>query len=90
MQGGLGGAETFAKSEKLVDMLKKQRESSKPYGAMCASPALVLEPHGLLQVRDILMLFDFESKTILKQVNITSSTVICTLPWFIRIKKATT
>ncbi|XP_004244263.1 protein DJ-1 homolog B [Solanum lycopersicum] len=49
LPGGLGGAETFAKSEKLVDMLKKQRESSKPYGAMCASPALVLEPHGLLQ-----------------------------------------
>ncbi|KAL3364438.1 hypothetical protein AABB24_013282 [Solanum stoloniferum] len=49
LPGGLGGAETFAKSEKLVDMLKKQRESCKPYGAMCASPALVLEPHGLLK-----------------------------------------
>ncbi|KAG5597580.1 hypothetical protein H5410_038812 [Solanum commersonii] len=49
LPGGLGGAETFAKSEKLVDMLKKQRESNKPYGAMCASPALVLEPHGLLK-----------------------------------------
>ncbi|KAK6785414.1 hypothetical protein RDI58_018869 [Solanum bulbocastanum] len=49
LPGGLGGAETFAKSEKLVEMLKKQRESSKPYGAMCASPALVLEPHGLLK-----------------------------------------
>lgn len=50
-QGGLGGAESFAKSEKVVNLLKKQRESNKLYGAICASPALVLEPHGLLQVK---------------------------------------
>ncbi|GAY68922.1 hypothetical protein CUMW_267950 [Citrus unshiu] len=48
--GGLGGAQAFAKSEKLVNMLKKQKESNRPYGAICASPALVLEPHGLLKV----------------------------------------
>ncbi|KAK9204118.1 hypothetical protein WN943_014376 [Citrus x changshan-huyou] len=47
--GGLGGAQAFAKSEKLVNMLKKQKESNRPYGAICASPALVLEPHGLLK-----------------------------------------
>ncbi|RWR96348.1 Chaperone YajL [Cinnamomum micranthum f. kanehirae] len=47
--GGLGGAQAFSSSEKLVDLLKKQRESEKPYGAICASPALVLEPHGLLK-----------------------------------------
>ncbi|KAL3576599.1 hypothetical protein D5086_021882 [Populus alba] len=50
LPGGLGGAQAFAKSEKLVNMLKKQRESNRPYGAMCASPALVLEPHGLLKI----------------------------------------
>nr|XP_051114635.1 protein DJ-1 homolog B [Andrographis paniculata] len=49
LPGGLGGAQAFANSEKLVNLLKKQRESNKPYGAMCASPALVLEPHGLLK-----------------------------------------
>ncbi|ESQ30091.1 hypothetical protein EUTSA_v10011492mg [Eutrema salsugineum] len=49
LPGGLGGAEAFASSEKLVDMLKKQAESNKPYGAICASPALVFEPHGLLK-----------------------------------------
>ncbi|GAY64261.1 hypothetical protein CUMW_232150, partial [Citrus unshiu] len=47
--GGLGGAQAFAKSEKLVNMLEKQKESNRPYGAICASPALVLEPHGLLK-----------------------------------------
>ncbi|XP_043701400.1 protein DJ-1 homolog B [Telopea speciosissima] len=49
LPGGLGGAQAFASSEKLVNLLKKQMESNKPYGAICASPALVLEPHGLLK-----------------------------------------
>ncbi|XVE63401.1 hypothetical protein DITRI_Ditri07aG0017600 [Diplodiscus trichospermus] len=49
LPGGLGGAQTFAKSDKLVNLLKKQAESNKPYGAICASPALVLEPNGLLK-----------------------------------------
>ncbi|EXC18492.1 hypothetical protein L484_018673 [Morus notabilis] len=49
LPGGLGGAQAFANSEKLVNLLKKQSESNRPYGAICASPALVLEPHGLLK-----------------------------------------
>ncbi|KAJ0103015.1 hypothetical protein Patl1_04816 [Pistacia atlantica] len=49
LPGGLGGAQAFANSEKLVNMLKKQIESNRPYGAICASPALVLEPNGLLK-----------------------------------------
>lgn len=44
------GAQKFASTQKLVDLLKKQAESNKPYGAICASPAHVLEPHGLLKV----------------------------------------
>ncbi|KAH9778865.1 protein DJ-1 [Citrus sinensis] len=52
LPGGLGGAQAFAKSEKLVNMLKKQKESNRPYGARCASPALVLKPHGLLKFAD--------------------------------------
>ncbi|CAL0310674.1 unnamed protein product [Lupinus luteus] len=49
LPGGLGGAEAFANSETLVCLLKKQRELNRYYGAICASPALVLEPHGLLK-----------------------------------------
>ncbi|KAK1397056.1 Chaperone YajL [Heracleum sosnowskyi] len=49
LPGGLPGAKKFASSETLVEMLKKQKSSNKPYGAICASPALVLEPHGLLE-----------------------------------------
>uniref|UniRef100_A0A2N9I144 DJ-1/PfpI domain-containing protein n=1 Tax=Fagus sylvatica TaxID=28930 RepID=A0A2N9I144_FAGSY len=49
LPGGIGGAQAFANSEKLVNLLKQQREANKPYGAICASPALALEPHGLLK-----------------------------------------
>jgi 4-methyl-5(b-hydroxyethyl)-thiazole monophosphate biosynthesis len=30
-------------------MLKKQKQSGKYYAAICASPAMVFEPHGLLE-----------------------------------------
>ncbi|XP_039126529.1 LOW QUALITY PROTEIN: protein DJ-1 homolog B-like [Dioscorea cayenensis subsp. rotundata] len=49
LPGGLGGAQAFSNSEKLVGLLKKQAEANKLYAAVCASPALVLEPHGLLK-----------------------------------------
>ncbi|KAL6626967.1 hypothetical protein ACP70R_030693 [Stipagrostis hirtigluma subsp. patula] len=49
MPGGLPGAQKFASTKNLVDLLKKQVESNKPYGAICASPAHVLEPLGLLK-----------------------------------------
>jgi protein deglycase len=50
IKGGLGGAQVYANSEKLISLLKRQVESNKLYGAICASPAVVLEPHGLLKV----------------------------------------
>ncbi|KAK1393963.1 putative transcriptional regulator DJ-1 [Heracleum sosnowskyi] len=56
LPGGLPGAKKFGSSETLVEMLKKQKSSNKPYGAICASPALVLEPHGLLEVSSLAVL----------------------------------
>ncbi|KAG6507773.1 protein DJ-1 homolog B-like [Zingiber officinale] len=49
LPGGLPGAQAFSNSEKLIDLLRKQAESGKLYGAICASPAIVLEAHGLLK-----------------------------------------
>ncbi|OAY85855.1 Protein DJ- B [Ananas comosus] len=49
LPGGLGGAKAFANSETLINLLKKQAGSNKLYGAICASPAIALEPHGLLK-----------------------------------------
>ncbi|OVA09204.1 ThiJ/PfpI [Macleaya cordata] len=40
LPGGLPGAQAFSNSEKLVNLLKKQMESNRPYGAICASPAI--------------------------------------------------
>ncbi|KAG7631292.1 Protein/nucleic acid deglycase DJ-1 [Arabidopsis suecica] len=49
LPGGLNGAQRFASCEKLVNMLRKQAEANKPYGGICASPAYVFEPNGLLK-----------------------------------------
>jgi 4-methyl-5(b-hydroxyethyl)-thiazole monophosphate biosynthesis len=46
--GGIPGAQNLQKSELLAEILKKQRQEEKLYGAICAAPALVLEHHGLL------------------------------------------
>lgn len=41
----------LAASAPLVEILKKQRAAGRLYGAICASPAVVLEAHGLLKDR---------------------------------------
>ncbi len=46
--GGIPGAEYLSDSEELISILKKQHEKGGFYGAVCASPAVVLEKHGLL------------------------------------------
>ena len=47
--GGLPNAEYLGKCNGLIEMLKKQKQNGKYYGAICASPAMVFEPHGLLE-----------------------------------------
>eukprot|EP00826_Nyctotherus_ovalis_P049350 TRINITY_DN5957_c0_g2_i1.p1 TRINITY_DN5957_c0_g2~~TRINITY_DN5957_c0_g2_i1.p1 ORF type:complete len:206 (-),score=67.86 TRINITY_DN5957_c0_g2_i1:68-685(-) len=46
--GGLPGTEYVAKSPVAIEMLKKQKAAGKWIGAICAAPALVLAPNGLL------------------------------------------
>jgi len=48
LPGGMPGANHLRDSEFLVEMLKKQQEQNKLYGAICAAPAVVLQTHGLL------------------------------------------
>lgn len=64
LPGGEAGAKAFAKHKGLMTKLAAQRMAHKWYGAICASPALVLSPHGLLdgkqatcypQMRDALL-----------------------------------
>ncbi|WP_020588163.1 DJ-1 family glyoxalase III [Desulfobacter curvatus] len=46
--GGLPGANNLAASQILGKMLKSQAIAGRLYGAICASPAVVLHHHGLI------------------------------------------
>jgi 4-methyl-5(b-hydroxyethyl)-thiazole monophosphate biosynthesis len=48
LPGGMPGAEHLRDSAELIGMLKKQKAAGRLYGAICASPAVALLPHGLL------------------------------------------
>ena len=51
LPGGIPGAEHLRDSAVLTRLLKYQKEKELLYGAICASPAVVLEHHGLLEGR---------------------------------------
>ena len=48
LPGGMPGAEHLRDSAPLIDLLKKQMAGKKLYGAVCASPAVVLATHNLI------------------------------------------
>ena len=48
LPGGLPGAEYLRDCAQLIELLKAQKEAGRLYAAICASPAVVLTPHGLL------------------------------------------
>lgn len=48
LPGGLPGAEHLRDSKELAEMLKAQKQAGRFYAAICASPAVVFEYHGLL------------------------------------------
>jgi 4-methyl-5(b-hydroxyethyl)-thiazole monophosphate biosynthesis len=48
LPGGLPGAEHLRDSKLLIEMLKLQKQTGRLYAAICASPAVALAPHGLL------------------------------------------
>ena len=48
LPGGIPGAEHMRDCNELVEMLKQQQKHGRLYAAICASPAVVFQPHGLL------------------------------------------
>ncbi|MHC4762795.1 MAG: DJ-1 family glyoxalase III [Planctomycetota bacterium] len=48
LPGGMPGAEHLRDSGELAELLKAQAKSGRFYAAICASPAVVLRHHGLL------------------------------------------
>lgn len=49
LPGGMPGAEHLRDSAELIQMLKRQKEADRLYAAICASPQVVFQAHGLLQ-----------------------------------------
>jgi len=47
--GGIPGAERLRDSAGLIALLKRQADEGRLYAALCASPVVVLHPHGLLR-----------------------------------------
>ncbi|GAM18592.1 hypothetical protein SAMD00019534_017670, partial [Acytostelium subglobosum LB1] len=48
LPGGMPGADNLSKCSTLITLLNNQKESNRLYGAICASPAVVLAQHNLL------------------------------------------
>lgn len=51
LPGGIPGAENLRDNKILKEMLQQQQTAGRWYGAICASPAVVLAGHGLLEGR---------------------------------------
>ena len=52
LPGGMPGAENLANSEKLRDMFLKMNSEKRLIAAICAAPALLLAPTGVLKGRE--------------------------------------
>lgn len=61
LPGGLPGAANLKKSQALEDLLQKMKKSGKIIGAICASPAVVLSPYGILDGKKATCYPGFES-----------------------------
>ena len=48
LPGGIPGAENLKNSQDLARLLEKQAQANRYYGAICASPAVVLHSQGLV------------------------------------------
>ena len=49
LPGGMPAAEHLRDSADLIAMLTEQKSAGRMYAAICAAPAVVLRPHGLLK-----------------------------------------
>lgn len=59
LPGGMPGAENLRDNKELITLLRKQQQANKLYAAICASPAVVLQHHGLIANRRITCHPDF-------------------------------
>jgi 4-methyl-5(b-hydroxyethyl)-thiazole monophosphate biosynthesis len=62
LPGGMPGAEHLRDCEELIDLLRVQKNENRLIGAICASPAVVLAAHGLLDDRKATCYPSFQDK----------------------------
>ncbi len=75
LPGGLPGAKNLAESPKVIELVKKMDQAKKVVGAICAAPALVLAPNGILNGRKATCYPGFE-KNFSLQINFSHERVI--------------
>jgi len=59
LPGGMPGAENLRDSKELTQLLRRQQKKNKLFAAICASPAVVLQHHGLIADKRITCHPDF-------------------------------
>jgi len=74
LPGGIPGAQNLKDSKDLEILLKNQAKEKKYYGAICASPAVVLHPYGLVTPGRVTCHPGFSNK--IDQGNVLSSAVV--------------
>jgi 4-methyl-5(b-hydroxyethyl)-thiazole monophosphate biosynthesis len=67
LPGGMPGAEHLRDCPELIEMLKEQKQQGKLYAAMCASPAVILGCHGLIDDKQATCHPALEDKLVCKQ-----------------------
>ena len=75
LPGGLPGAKNLAESPKVAELVKKMNQAKKIVGAICAAPALVLAPIGILNGKKATCYPGFE-KNFSSQVDFSRERVI--------------
>lgn len=76
LPGGLHGAENLASSSLLAKILLDQKNEGKIIAAICASPALVLSPLGILDKRTAACYPGFEDKFKTETIHSTAPVVV--------------
>eukprot|EP01102_Stenamoeba_stenopodia_P015678 TRINITY_DN536_c0_g1_i2.p1 TRINITY_DN536_c0_g1~~TRINITY_DN536_c0_g1_i2.p1 ORF type:complete len:209 (+),score=54.32 TRINITY_DN536_c0_g1_i2:48-674(+) len=76
LPGGLKGAEKFRDTKELMDLFAKQQKEDLPHAALCATPAVALGPHGLLDGRKATCHPSFKSKFPEKGIETNSRVVV--------------
>ncbi len=75
LPGGLPGAKNLAESKAVIQLVKKMNDQKKIVGAICAAPALVLAPNGILNGKKATCYPGFE-KNFSNQVSFSLNRVI--------------